>query len=105
MAPREFIQKEAHILLKHLKVGGTWLQLAYPLKRWKDYGAPSFSVGGWGGDDGVEKTPWCDWYEPGKLMRNLAPHKFFENWCGIINKKEYIWIELTYGGTMNATMV
>ena len=104
-APREFIQKEVNTLLKHLKVGGTWLQLAYPLKRWIDYGAPSFNVGGWGGDDGVEKTPWAEWYEPGKLMRNLAPHKFYEKWCGIINKKEFIWIELTYRGTVNATMV
>lgn len=98
-APREFIHREIGILLKYLKPGGKWLQLAYPINRWTSEQSPPFSVGGWGGDDGVEKTPWAEWYEPGKVVKNMEEHaKMHVNWCGIINKYEFIWLELSRMG-------
>lgn len=97
--PSEFIHKEVNILLEHLRIGGTWLQLAYPIHRWTQDGGPPFSEGGWGGDDnGKTKTPWAEWYEPGKLMKILRPHEFHMNWCGIVGGFEFIWFELTHLG-------
>lgn len=74
-APREFIQKQVRILRDHLAPGGLWVQLAYPINRFRNprpadnsprmqakfYGdGISFNNGGWGGDN--EKTPWAEWY-------------------------------------------
>ena len=62
-APREFIQKQARLLRDHLAPGGLWVQLAYPINRFRNtrpadnlpnmqamfYGdGLSFNNGGWG---------------------------------------------------------
>ena len=102
-APRELIAKEAQVLLGHLRVGGTWLQLAYPLTRWQRLGSQPFSVFGDQTDAGG--TPWGEWYEPGKLLETLAPGRFVVNWCGILNNHEYNWFQLTYLGTDDTATV
>jgi hypothetical protein len=73
-APREFIQKQVRILRDHLAPGGLWVQLAYPINRFRNpraddnlphmqskyYGdGLSFNNGGWGGDN--DRTPWAEW--------------------------------------------
>jgi hypothetical protein len=73
-APREFIQKQVRLLRDHLAPGGLWVQLAYPINRFRNprsadnlpqmqaafYGdGLSFNNGGWGGDN--DKTPWAEW--------------------------------------------
>ena len=77
-APREFIQKQVRIIRDHLAPGGLWVQLAYPINRFRNprpadnpphmqvkfYGdGLSFNNGGWGGDN--DKTPWAEWYFDG----------------------------------------
>lgn len=105
-APREKIVTEANVLLKHLKPGGTWLQLAYPITRWLGGGrkhTPTFTYG-WGGDNGKKLAPWTEWYSPGKFMSTHRPngHRFYEKWCGIIGRNPhnpaFIWMEFTYRG-------
>jgi hypothetical protein len=74
-APREFIQQQVRVLRDHLVPGGLWVQLAYPINRFRNprpadnlpamqakfYGdGLSFNNGGWGGDN--DKTPWAEWY-------------------------------------------
>ena len=74
-APREFIQKQVRLLRDHLAPGGLWVQLAYPINRFRNprpadnvpsmqamfYGdGLSFNNGGWGGDN--DKTPWAEWW-------------------------------------------
>jgi len=112
-APRELNQPEYHLLASHLKTGGKWLQLAYPLQRWIDmqrgdlgtFWCPpkdkqlgvAFSDGWWGGDGC--RTPWAEWYEPGKWLKNMKPYSFSMNWCGGIGDpkvhlaNEFIWFD------------
>merc|ERR1711966_57709 len=104
-APRELNQREYHILAKHLRIGGSWLQLAYPLGRWQatqvDEFCPkkdktigtSFDDGWWGGDGC--RTPYAEWYEPGKWWKTLQPYTFLMDWCGVIGKQppEFIWFK------------
>jgi hypothetical protein len=83
-APREFIQKQVLIIRDHLALGGLWVQLAYPINRFRNprpadnlphmqakfYGdGLSFNNGGWGGDN--DKTPWAEWYSNGLPLHFL----------------------------------
>ena len=75
--PRELIVAEMAVLLPYLRGGGRWIQLAYPLARWRKWPAavggatPHFGLGGFGQIDGP-RTPWAEWYSPGKLRATLA---------------------------------
>lgn len=75
--PRELIVAEMAVLLPYLRGGGRWIQLAYPLARWRQWPAavggatPHFGLGGFGQIDGP-RTPWAEWYSPGKLRATLA---------------------------------
>ena len=42
-APSDIMKPEYQELMRHLKVGGRWLQLAYPRSRWIRDGRPPFS--------------------------------------------------------------
>ena len=72
-APFEIIRAEAQELLKHLPVGGRWIELAYPKTRWDREGKLPFDR--WG-----EKTeggaPWVEWYDMDKVLSMLSPAKF-----------------------------
>jgi cyclopropane fatty-acyl-phospholipid synthase-like methyltransferase len=73
-APFEVIKPEAIELVKHLKPGGRWLQLAYPKNRWEREGRMPFSK--WGERTDGQGTPWAEWYGLRKLLRLLEPASF-----------------------------
>jgi SAM-dependent methyltransferase len=72
-APFDVMKQEAHELLKHLPVGGRWVELAYPKERWEKEGRKPFDK--WG-----EKTDWgapyVEWYDIAKLRKLLEPAHF-----------------------------
>jgi hypothetical protein len=70
-APFEFAAKESGKLLEHLPIGGRWIELGYPKKRWEREG--HLPLHRWGErTDGIG-TPWMEWYDFGKLARRLYP--------------------------------
>lgn len=95
-APFEIIKSEAHELLKHLKVGGRWLQLAYPKTRWIRAGRPSFDR--WGEMTDGSGTPWAEWYDLSKLLRLLEPARFEVVLCQEFHNSNFIWFDLLYQG-------
>ena len=72
-APFDIVREEAQELLKHLPVGGRWIELAYPKVRWERENRMPFER--WG-----EKTeggaPWVEWYDLEKVTAMLSPAKF-----------------------------
>jgi len=93
-APVEVMKPEYQELVKHLKIGGRWLQLAYPKVRWERHGSLPFDK--WG--DLVERSPWEEWYDVPKLLSMFQPAKFdvvlyFEFYNGDFN-----WFDLVYRG-------
>jgi FkbM family methyltransferase len=95
-APVEVMKPEYGELIKHLKVGGRWLQLAYPNTRWIRDGKPPFSK--WGEmTDGVG-TPWCEPYDVSKLLNILAPAKFEIVLYQEFHNGDFNWFDLLYRG-------
>jgi len=99
-APEKVMKPEYQELIKHLKVGGRWLQLAYPRSRWISEGRESFSR--WGLFTDGPGTPWCEWLDVDKLLRMLEPAKFEvilyrEFHRGLLN-----WFDLLYKGMSEA---
>jgi SAM-dependent methyltransferase len=90
-APLEVVRLEAQELLKHLKVGGRWIELAYPKSRWEQEGRMPFDRWGERTDGGA---PWMEWHDLQKLKDYLAPAVFevvmeLEFHCGAFN-----WFDL-----------
>jgi Methyltransferase domain len=73
-APAEVIKPEFVALASRLKVGGRFIMLAYPKSRWEREGFPAFSE--WGKMTDGEATPWAEWYDVPKLLRQLSPLRF-----------------------------
>jgi SAM-dependent methyltransferase len=73
-APIEIIRAETQELLKHLPVGGRWIELAYPKIRWEREGKLPFEK--WGGHTDGEGTPWVEWYDLSKIQAILEPAQF-----------------------------
>lgn len=71
--PFDVTRREVQELLKHLPVGGRWVELAYPEERWKMEGELPFERWGDKTDGGA---PWVEWYDLPKLRRLLAPAEF-----------------------------
>lgn len=69
-APKDVVAPEIRVLVKHLRVGGRWLQLAYPKCRWERNGCLPFSV--WGKVTDGSNTPWAEWYDVAKLSNILG---------------------------------
>jgi SAM-dependent methyltransferase len=72
-APFNVVRQEAQALLKHLKIGGRWIELAYPKSRWEREGKKDFEKWGARTDGGA---PWMEWYDLDKLKSVLAPSEF-----------------------------
>src|SRR5262249_34758197 len=72
-APLDFTKVECAKLMEHLKVGGRWLELAYPRTRWEREGRLPFHLWGEKTDGGA---PWVDWKDVAKVKAQLAPYQF-----------------------------
>jgi len=95
-APAKVMKPEYQELLRHLKVGGRWLQLAYPRSRWIREGRSPFSK--WGEiTDGVG-TPWCEWYDVPKLLSMFAPAKFEVVLYQEFHNSDFNWFDLLFRG-------
>jgi len=95
-APAEVMRPECQELVGHLRVGGRWLQLAYPESRWIRDGRPPFSK--WGEmTDGVG-TPWCEWYDVPKLLSMFGPAKFDVVLYQEFHNHDFNWFDLVYRG-------
>ncbi|AGB01504.1 hypothetical protein Metfor_0431 [Methanoregula formicica SMSP] len=95
-APSSVIKPEAMELLKHLRCGGRWIQLAYPYTRWLKEGELPFNK--WGEKTDGFGTPWAEWYDIPKLLKLLEPAKFDVVLCKEFNNSDCIWFDLIYRG-------
>ena len=99
-APTDILKPEYQELLRHLRVGGRWLQLAYPRSRWIREGRERFSK--WGEITDGPGTPWSEWMEPKKLLGLLAPAKFDLVFHQEFHHGYFNWFDLLYRGTPDA---
>jgi len=95
-APDRVMKPEYQELLRHLKTGGRWLQLAYPRSRWIREGRPPFSK--WGEITDFAGTPWCEPYDLEKLLGMLAPGKFEVVLYQEFHGGDFNWFDLLYVG-------
>jgi len=93
-APVEVMKPEYQELIRHLKVGGRWLQLAYPKSRWEEAGRPTFDK--WG--QMLERSPWEEWYDVPKLLSMFEPAKFDLVLYREFHKNDFNWFDLLYKG-------
>src|SRR6266478_2373007 len=91
-APARVMKPEYQELLRHLKVGGRWLQLAYPRSRWIREGRSPFSK--WGEMTDGAGTPWCEWYDLPKLLSMFEPAKFEVVLYQEFHNGDFNWFDL-----------
>jgi len=91
-APVNVIRAEAQVLLKHLLVGGRWIELAYPKVRWERDKRLPFNH--WGEvTDGVG-TPWVEWYDLPKVQAMLEPAQFDVVMHFNFHNNDFNWFDL-----------
>jgi SAM-dependent methyltransferase len=101
-APFDIARAEAQELLRHLRSGGRWIQLAYPRGRWEREGSLPFSE--WGQRTDGEATPWAEWYDLDKVLALLEPHAFNVVAAFEFHSGDFVWFDLrnvpsaTYAG-------
>jgi 2-polyprenyl-3-methyl-5-hydroxy-6-metoxy-1,4-benzoquinol methylase len=95
-APVKVMKPEYQELMRHLKMGGRWLQLAYPRSRWIREGRSRFSK--WGEITDGAGTPWCEWYDVPKLLSMFAPAKFEVVLYQEFHNSDFNWFDLVYRG-------
>jgi 2-polyprenyl-3-methyl-5-hydroxy-6-metoxy-1,4-benzoquinol methylase len=91
-APQHVIRREIQELAPRLKVGGRWLQLAYPKERWEREGRPPFSK--WGECTDGAGTPWGEWYDLQKLLKVFEPMKFEALLAFNYHNNDFNWFDL-----------
>jgi 2-polyprenyl-3-methyl-5-hydroxy-6-metoxy-1,4-benzoquinol methylase len=99
-APVEVMRPEYQELIRHLKVGGRWLQLAYPKTRWIRDGRPSFEKCGPMVDG--PGTPWEEWWDVPKLLSMFEPAKFDVVLYQEFHNSDFNWFDLLYRGMPNS---
>jgi ubiquinone/menaquinone biosynthesis C-methylase UbiE len=95
-APMEILKPEYQELRRHLKVGGRWLQLAYPKSRWIRDRRSRFSH--WGITTDGPGTPWAEWMDVEKLLGMLAPGEFDVVLYQEFHSGDFNWFDLVYRG-------
>jgi len=90
-APLEVIRIEAQELLRHLPVGGRWIELGYPRERWVRDGRMSFREWGRKTDGGA---PWVEWHDLAKIKAALAPAIFDVVLALNFHKDDFNWFDL-----------
>jgi 2-polyprenyl-3-methyl-5-hydroxy-6-metoxy-1,4-benzoquinol methylase len=96
-APVHVMKPEYQELIRHLKIGGRWLQLAYPKTRWIRDGRPSFEE--WGPMIDGPDTPWEEWYDLPKLLSMLEPAQFDVVLYQEFHNSDFNWFDLLYRGS------
>ncbi len=91
-APFDVTRIEVHELLKHLVVGGRWIELAYTKVRWEREGKLPFEK--WGERTDGEGTPWVEWYDLTKLESLLEPAKFDVVLYLEFHNSDFNWFDL-----------
>jgi hypothetical protein len=99
-APDHVMKPEYQELIRHLRVGGRWLQLAYPRSRWIREGREPFI--NWGTITDGPATPWCEPYELDKLLGMLSPAKFDVVLYQEFHNGDFNWFDLLYRGSPSA---
>ncbi|MEX2287793.1 MAG: class I SAM-dependent methyltransferase [Planctomycetaceae bacterium] len=89
--PFDVTRREAQALLKHLPIGGRWIELAYPEERWLREGRLGFDEWGAKTDGGA---PWVEWYDIAKLERRLAPADFDVVLAFNFHHDDFNWFDL-----------
>jgi len=95
-APYEVAQPESDLLLKHLRIGGRWIELGYPKTRWEREGSLPFNE--WGSHTDGEGTPWMEWYDLRRLIERLAPTQFKVVLNYEFHNSDFIWFDLQKTG-------
>lgn len=90
-APCHVIRSEVQALLDHLPVGGRWVELAYPKRRWEREGCMPFETWGDVTDGGA---PWMEWYDFDKRCQSLAPATFETNLYFEFHDGDFNWFDL-----------
>lgn len=91
-APFSFARREAEALLRHLKPGGRWIELAYPRERWEREGRLPFRE--WGVVTDGERTPWVEWYDLERLRARLHPAEFDVILHFNFHQDDFNWFDL-----------
>ena len=91
-APSSVIKPEVQELIRHIKPGGRWIQLAYPKSRWMRDGQMDFGV--WGIVLDGRGTPWAEWYDIEKLKTLWAPACFEVIKSFEFADNQFIWFDL-----------
>jgi FkbM family methyltransferase len=95
-APMDILKPEYKELLRHLKIGGRWLQLAYPQSRWIREGRLPFHT--WGEVTDPPGAPWAEWYDVPKLLNMFDPARFDVILYQEIYEGYFNWFDLLYRG-------
>lgn len=90
--PFDIIGAEVQAIVRHLKIGGRWIELAYPKARWEREGCPRFDK--WGEATDGPGTPWAEWYDLDKRLRGLRPALFDVVLSQNFHNDDYIWFDL-----------
>ena len=90
-APLEVTRIEAQVLLKHLPVGGRWVELAYPRERWVRDGRMSARDWGRKTDGGA---PWMEWHDLERIKSFLAPATFDVVLALNFHRNDFNWFDL-----------
>jgi len=90
-APLEVARLEAQELLKHLPVGGRWIEFGYPRTRWEREGRMPFDRWGEKTDGGA---PWIEWHDLVKVRAYLAPAVFDVVLELEFHHGDFIWFDL-----------
>lgn len=90
-APLEAARIEAQALLRHLPVGGRWIELGYPKARWVREGRLPFDRWGERTDGGA---PWIEWHDLSKLDYMFAPAVFDVVLTLEFHNSDFNWFDL-----------
>jgi cyclopropane fatty-acyl-phospholipid synthase-like methyltransferase len=91
-APQAVTRREIQLIAPKLKMGGRWLQLIYPKERWEREGKLPFAE--WGNHTDGAGTPWCEWYDLEKLLRQFEPLKFEPVLAFNYHHNDFNWFDL-----------
>jgi hypothetical protein len=94
--PFDIARREAVEVLKHLEVGGRWIELVYPRERWVREGTMPFDT--WGMRTDGDRTPWAEWHDAEKVRHRLRPGKLTTVLDMELSWGSFRWLDFVYEG-------